>query len=254
MSRIIPKMLSLALVFMLSSLCAVVVHAQAMEQEMIDLVAQSEEFVDWLPQYPGWIGYAYGPDENGVWYVEFYDQAEEEWLGYANVDDATQEIIDSFAPKPLPAEEYQAGRVKVEMMVLDDPEVQGQLGNPALWEVETDYNRWDAIWEVNFYRGLEALTVSAYLTEEYFTIEEIVDPNALDAEAALEEARNRAIELAYSAEGIDVALNGHDDWITYTEHQGGAIWSVGFAAGDKALFYALVDLDRETVVESSVGG
>jgi hypothetical protein len=249
MSRLISKLLVMftcGLVLMAS----VAVYAQSTEQDMIDIVAESEEFVDWLPQYPNWVGHAYGPNEEGNWYVEFFDESGEEWLGYANVKDATGEILDSFAPKPLPADQYQTELLQVQPLVLADPEVQAQLTDPVLWDVTTDYNRYDSVWEVRFYRGIEAIVVQVTLNDDYITISDIFDPNELEEEDAIEAARNEAISLAYGGEGIDEALDGHDSWRTYTENQAGSIWSVSFAADDETLFFALVDVASDSILEA----
>nr|MCU0476312.1 hypothetical protein [Anaerolineae bacterium] len=59
----------------------------AAPQEIIDAVAESDTFADWLVNYPNYQFNASGPDENGIWYVEFYDEPWEEWLGYANINE-----------------------------------------------------------------------------------------------------------------------------------------------------------------------
>jgi hypothetical protein len=247
--RIPFKVFSLLFALIISLSAFAAVHAQATEQDMINIVADSEEFADWLAQYPNWVGHAYGPD-NGVWYVEFYDETEEEWLGYANVNEETGEFQDFFAPRPLPADQYQAELEKVQPLVLADPEILGRLVDPVLWDVETDFNRYEAQWEVRFYRGIEAMIARVRVDGDYITISEIFDPNELEEEEALEEARNEAISLAYGGEGIDAALDGHDNWETYTENQAGSIWSVTFAADDEALYFALIDVSSDAILEA----
>ncbi len=235
-------------------LALAVVPALAQEEgseRVIDLVASTEEFEAWLATYEGWIGYAWSSEEDGTWYVEFYDQAEEEWLGYASVLIETDEIVDSFIPIPLPPEEYDAGKERIEVLVLDDPEVQARLLDPLLWSMWTDFNRYDRVWEVWFSRGLESIVVTATLDEDSFSISDIADGNALDEETALQNARDEAISLAYSAPGIDVALEDHDDWITYAERQEDDVWSVSFVAGGDELFYALVNTAEDTVLDAS---
>jgi hypothetical protein len=224
----------------------------AAPQEIIDAVAESDTFADWLVNYPNYQFNASGPDENGIWYVEFYDEPWEEWLGYANINETTLEIIESYAPKPLSPDVYQAQLDVLRTYVLNDAEVLAWLNNvPDLWDVYPDYNRWDQRWELGFYRGIQGVRVLATVDEDdNVWISDIIDPNVLDEATARQEARDAAIALAYTAEGVDDALNGYDDWTTYVEQQGDTVWSVSFVSGEDALFFALVDLEREEVLQA----
>jgi len=252
---LVPFAFLLALLF--ASFVPIAVYAQLEEetqQALIQIVASSETFADWLVQYPNWKSNVYPSDTEGVWVVEFYTEAEDDWLGYATINAETGEIYESFAPKPLPTEVYQEQRDKVLKLTLDDPEVLAYLGDPILWDMYMDYNRYESLWDVYFYRGVDAVLVKASFVDTYFNIDSIVDPNELTEEQALDDARNQAISLAYGAEGVDTALEGHDDWRTYVEPQGGSRWSVSFAADDQELFYALVDIEVNVVLASQVGG
>jgi hypothetical protein len=246
------------LILIFTLLCALMitpVRAQdETEQALIQLVAESEEFADWLAQYEGWQGHAYPPEDGTVWYVEFYTAEEDDWLGYANIDANTGEIQDSLVPSPLPPDEFAAGQERVNKLVLNDPEVIAWLVDPILWYPYVDFNRYERIWEMHFYRGKEAVMVKVYLDEFNFSIQEIVDENVLTEEEALQNARDEAINLAYGAEGLDTALEGFDNWRTYVENQGGPRWSVTFAADERELFYALVDVAADKVIEASAGG
>lgn len=226
------------------------------EQRLIQIAAESDTFVDWLAQHEGWVGHSYPPDEGVVWYTEFFtNENNDEWLGYANVNAETGEIQDAFAPIPLPTDQFQEIQPRIQQLVLDDPEVQARVGDLATWDVYTDYNRYDADWEIAFYRGVEAVLVKATLEEgDDFSIHEIVNPHELTDEQNEQIARDTAIGLAYGAPDIDKALDGHDNWKTYVENQGGTRWSVSFNADDRELFYALVDVSSNKVLESSVGG
>ncbi|MBZ0283863.1 MAG: hypothetical protein K8L97_24205 [Anaerolineae bacterium] len=253
---VVPFALLLALLF--ASFAPLAVYAQSEEetqQALTQLVASSETFTDWLAEYPNWKSNVYPSDTEGVWVVEFYTEAEDDWLGYASINAETGEIYEAFAPKPLPPEVYQEQQAKVQKLTLDDPEVLAYLGDPILWDFYMDYNRYESVWDLYFYRGVEAVLVKAAIDENnYFSINSIVDPNELTEEQALDDARNQAISLAYSAEGVDAALEGHDDWRTYVEPQGGSRWSVSFAANDQELFYALVDIEVNVVLASQAGG
>ena len=219
---------------------------------LITLVAETEDFADWLTNYEGWQGEAWPKEEgeeDGLWYVEFKDEDDEEWLGYADVDVAG-DVENSFIPRPLPDDELAEGRARVRELVLADPEVAARLTDPLLWSIEVDYDRYDVNWDVNFYRGLEHLRVVAKLQEDEFYIEEVRNERTFGEEDAVAYAKDEAVRLAY--EEVGNALEGLDDWRTYVEHQGGAQWSVSFVAGEQERFYALVDVEGEQVLESYV--
>ena len=219
----------------------------------IELVSKTDEFASWLEQYPGWFGGASDDDGDGIWYVEFYAEEWEEWLGYANLELATGRIVESFIPLPLPQEEFQRGQDRLLPLVLGDPEIAAMLTDPILWEMWVEFNRWERVWQVYFYRGTQAILITATLNEEedYFTIDQISDPNALEDEELREALRDEAISLAYSGEGAGEALDGYDDWSTYTENLRSAVWSVSFVAhnGDE-LYFALVNVEDDTVLET----
>jgi len=250
------RTIRLVLLAMLALLAALPVLAQDEDPnraKVIFAVEHTDEFAEWLAAWPDYIPEAWGPDENGVWYVEFYDAAHEEWLGYANINGETYEILDSFAPTPLPTDVFQEQMPRVLTVVAHDAEVLAWLDNlPELWEVYADWNRWDQQWEVYYVRGIEQVTAYVVFDEEGgVQITDVVDPTALDDEEALAEARNSAINLAYQSPGIDEALSGHDNWTTYAQQQGGEdVWGVAFVDGDTPLFFALVDLAAGEVLST----
>jgi hypothetical protein len=233
-------------------------HAFAQDDEisqaLVQVVALSETFADWLPNYEGWYGNAWETEYPGVYYVEFYNGDGSEWLGYATINRATGEIYESFAPKPLSPDMYQHQLELIETLVLDDSEVAAVLGDARLWDRYTDYNRWEQVWEVRFYRGLDAILVRAALDEnDFFWLDSIADENELTEDQAIQDARDRAVSLAYDADGVDRALTGYDNWTTIVQHIRGSQWSVSFVVPERELFYALVDLATARVVESRIG-
>lgn len=252
MRKLVQSVVSIMLIAALFS--SVMVRAQdedPVRQALIDVVAGSEKFADWLVNYPNYQVNTWGPDEENVWGVEFYDEAGDEWLGYATIDADTLEIQDSFAPKPLPQDVYQAQLAVVTDYVLHDAEVLGWLENPDRWEMYPDWNRWEQVWDVAFYRGIDGVVVKASVDENNNVwIDRIVDPNQLSEEEALQNARDEAINLAYGAEGVWDALDGYDEWTSYAEQQGGTRWSVSFVVNDEVRFFALVDIELNTVLET----
>jgi hypothetical protein len=223
------------------------------EDRAIKWVSQTGEFAEWLAQYPNWVGYAY-QSEGVIYYVEFYNEAQDEWLGYAVVNIETGEISDSFIPRPLAPDVYAEQQERVQRLVLEDPEVLAVLVDPFLWQMYSDYNRYEQTWDIYFGRGTRAWLVRVTLDDYGYSIVEIIDPNQLSEEEALDAARNEAIMLAYTGDGIDRALEGYDNWYTYAENIGGAVWSVEFAADGRELFYALVNIETDEVLETEVGG
>lgn len=227
---------------------------EAIKGRVIQIAADSEMFSDWLAGHPNYHADAWGPDENGVWYVEFKNDGDEEWLGYANVNADTGEILDSFAPKPLPADVYQSQMPRVTAFVKADVEVLARLENNLdLWEVYTDWNRWDATWDVGFYRGIEGVVVKLNFDEnDNLYIEKIIDPNALSEDEVSDQMRDDAINLAYAADGVWQAIEGHDDWATYVEIQGESIFSVSFATDDTTLVTVIVNVTDGEVLDVRV--
>lgn len=251
------KSRALLLLVTLLSLTAIQVHAQADEatkQKVIQIAADSDMFKDWLSSHANYQSDAYGPDDNNVWYVEFKDELGNEWLGYANVNATTSEIQDSFAPKPLPPDVYQEQLPDITAFALADEEVLARLNyNPKLWQMNPDWNRWDATWDVTFAHGIDAIVVKLKFDEnQHIIMDKIADPNELDADKQAEKTHNDAINLAYGADGVWAALDGHDNWKTYVEHQGDNRWSVSFVDGDTNLSTVIVDVKTGKVLKIKV--
>lgn len=218
----------------------------------VQLLGDVPEVADWLDSYPDWTGDAWLDGEDGVHYhVDLYSAAADEWLGWGYVNVADGVVEDYFVPRELSAEEFQVGRETVEAFVFGDQEVLALLGNVADWDFDTWYNRWEANWEVWFWYGLDELVVTVNIWEDEAYLESIRNPAEFEAEQALENSKNQAIELAWQAEGIDQAVAGVDNWQTYVAQQGDTVWAVTFATEDRELFYALVDIESWTVLESS---
>jgi hypothetical protein len=243
---------------LLTALAILPVGAQS-EEEIREVVLAAlttdPVFVGWIDQFPDFDASVYAIDGN-LWQADFFNnENRDEWIGYGQVDISTAEVTEAYAPRPLDPETYQAQLPKVEVVVLADPEVLARLGDAALWERYTDFNRWEQRWEVYFVRGIESLAVGLWMNENgRMSVDEIFNPNELEAEEAEQAAKDEAINLAYSGEGIDAALEGYDDWTTYVEHVDGPRWTVSFNTGDAELFFALVDVEADAVVMVRVGG
>lgn len=248
------KSLALLLLAALLTFAGLRVYAQdneATKQKVIQIATESDMFKDWLAAHPNYKSDASGPDDSGIWYVEFKTADDSEWLGYANVNANTGEIKDAFAPKTLSTEVYQQQLPEVTAFALADTEVLARLNNnPKLWKMYPDWNRWDATWDVGFYRGIDGIVVKLKYDENQKPyIEKIVNPNELSDDEKLNKAQNDAINLAYGADGVGDALKGHDRWATYVEQQSDNGWSVSFVDGDTILSTVLVDVKTGKVLK-----
>lgn len=224
------------------------------EQQVIDRVLALPEAQEWLDRNPGWQTNVYTVDESeNIWQVDFCSGPDcNEWLGYGQVNLNTGEVLESFFARDLTTEEFAAGKPKIEQYVQYDPEIQVRLGNPDLWYHEVTWNRWDQVWEVNYSYGLEAFTVRLTISDETEKVEfdSIVDPNAMDAQTKENERLDRARQLIWEAEGVGEAVEGHDSWKSYVEHQGGDQYTVALVADGQQLFSALIDIETGTILDS----
>lgn len=216
-------------------------------QDAIIRVVYDEALADFLEQYPQWTAYAYAETET-QWHIDFYDEGS--WVGNVFLDTANNEIYDSYLVKDLSPEAFQTGKAKIEKLVFRDAEVLALLGDKDEWTYDISYNKWEQRWQMTFWRTIEALAIDFDEYDERFYIARMYDPYAFSAEEQEELERNKAIELAYAAEGIYEALEGLDAWHTYAEPIAEGIWGVEFSGGQR-FFYAVVDLAKEAVIEIS---
>ena len=226
------------------------------KQRAIDVIAAVPEVANYLGGFPDWKGNAWVHEEGtNIWKVEFHSEAADDWLGYGIVNLDTEEVRESFVPKPLEPEVFEERKAKVEVLVLGDAEVLARLENTDLWEQEVDFDRYERTWKMTFYRGIEAVAVdlNGDGDKDTFNIEKVYDPKAFDEEKAQRVARDRAIELSWEAEGIGESLDGTDNWRVYAEQQEGSHWTVEFATEERSLFSALVDIEAWEVLESRAG-
>jgi hypothetical protein len=226
------------------------------EARAIALVAAYEPFALMLVAYPEWTADAYMVDEAAnVWYVDFYDRPDGDWIAGGNINLDTEEIFDWYAPRDLTPAEFQVGQALIEAFLIDDAEILARQGNPADWGHDVTYNKWESQWEVYYWYGLDAfVAVISISDEEEVWLNDLVDPNALSAEQEARHRRDQAIELAWQADGIDVALDQIDNWTTYVEAQDGDRYTVAFVGDGQHYFVAYVDIGTWTVLEAGPPG
>lgn len=218
-------------------------------QDAIKLVLKNREVQDFLNAYPNWRASPYA-DSDTQWHVDFLDA--DDWIGNAHTDLESKDVFDIYLIKDLSDEDYRAGKEKIENLVLNDGEMLAILGDPSTWEYDINFNKWDQAWQMNFWRGIDEIGLSFWEDNGRFHIQDIFDPKAFSEQEQKELERNQAIEIAYSADGIDDALNGVYDWRTYAESHGGTVWGVEFTSGGK-LFYAVVDIESGEILEARAG-
>lgn len=226
------------------------------KQRAIDVIAAVPEVADYLKDFPDWTGNAWIHEEGtNIWKAEFNSEEADDWLGYGIVNLDNEEVYESFVPKPLGAEVFEERKAKVEALVLGDAEVLARLDNVDLWEQEVEFNRYERYWRMTFYKGIEAVAVALNGNgdDDAFSVERVFDPKAFDEEKAQRNARDRAIELSWEAEGIGESLDGMDNWRVYAEQREGSRWTVEFATKEKSLFSALVDIEAWEVLEAQSG-
>ena len=223
------------------------------EDEAIALLVAVPNVGLYLAGYPGWHGDAYEEGSNAdLFNVDFYS-AGDEWIGWGQANVTTGEVTDYYVPRELTAEEYAAQKPLVDRFILHDPEIAARLVEPALWGSDTQWNRWEQRWEVYYWYGIDSLVVILSLDGDNVYLQSIADPELLEAEAQDEANRNKAMEIAWSADGLWARLEGRDDWRTYVEPVeggGGNQYTVEFVSGDETLFAALVDIATETILAS----
>lgn len=222
--------------------------SSAAEAQAVDLLGKHPPIADFLSNYGAWVGYGW-EDDDGVWWLDMYTADDEEWLGWGGVNLETGEIVDFFVPRELSPEEFEVGKTQVENLVLNDPEVIALVGDLDGWEFSAEYDRWEGSWYMWFERGIDTWVVSVDSYEDEWWINEIYDPNQLEADELAEWNRDQAIELAWESEVLWDALDGVDDWITYVTPQDTTTYAVSFIGDHRELFYALVDIESWEILE-----
>lgn len=220
------------------------------QRRAIELIVKNKQVTTFLKDYPDWRAETYHDGET-TWHVDFYTG--DDWLAFAHINVETKGVFDTKLPKKLSEKEFAARKEKIEQIVFNDAEVLALLATVEDWDYEVNYDSYEEKWWMNFWRGIDTLTVDLYPDNNSFHIDRIYDPEAFDKEEAERVARDQAIELAWQAEGIGEALDGHDNWRTYAEPQEGNTWTVSFDISDKNLFSALVDVEAWEVLETKKG-
>ncbi len=220
-------------------------------QQAITLAVGHEEVQTFLEHYPNWRAETY-PDSDDLWHIDFYDG--DTAVGYTHVYLSSGELEpeETHLPEPLSPEERAEQEEAVKTLVFNDAEVLGILVAPELWDYSLEYDLFEGKWRMYFWRGLERLAIDFYAFDDGsgFDIERLYDPSAFEEAEAERVRRDEAVNLAYSAPGIDEALAGYDNWRSYAEPQGDDLWSVEFATEDESLITVLVDLETDEVVSA----
>ncbi|MEM7336108.1 MAG: hypothetical protein AAF490_28770 [Chloroflexota bacterium] len=220
-------------------------------KEAVLIFANHDTIPNFLAGYPNWVAEVWDEGEL-VFGINLLDGETQEWLGWGQIDLSDESIVDLYVPMDLPPEQFQAGRDRVEAFIFEDAEILARLGDVSLWGYDTYYNKWDSTFETYFYKGIEELLVVTVIDEQNdeLYINAIKDPSALTEAQTVNEAQDRAITIAYDAENVWDFIGEVDDWSTYVTPVEENQWLVEFVTTDARLFYALVDLSSEQIIES----
>ncbi len=223
------------------------------ERDSLAILVTDGPIARLLAQTPDWHVEMWENEEWQTMEIDLFD-ADWNWIawGAVSLEDNGRpvEIVDTAAPNPLTEEEYAAGIKMAEGLAQSDPAVIKALGDPAEWELYTWYDEWDGSWQVGFYKGLEEFGVRVEEYDNEWMVGDITNLALLEEEQQISDNQSRAIDLAWQADGIDDALFSEDvEWSTIVTHLGGTEYGVSFVTTDQELFFALVDIEAEQVLE-----
>ena len=255
-------MIKKTLITTLLMICALMivapVNAQDDEQHAINIALANEDVATVLADIDDYSVEAY-PEEEGLWGVEFFIETDDDWqwLGWVLVDMETAETIEVYMVRFLTEDELATIAAEAEQILLNDPEVLAALIDPELWEVYTWYIPEDQTYFVEFYRSIDAYVASFYLWDEdeelVLHFDSFTDGNALEAQEQIAHDRDTAILIAYESDDLYDAIADVDEWEVYAQNIRGSQWSIEFVSGNQRLYYALIDIETETVLESVAG-
>ncbi len=218
------------------------------KQEILLKVIKHTKVNNFLEQLDNWSADVY---VEGLWHIAFYEG--EDWVAEVLYDSASEELKADDLPKLLSQEEINVYEEAIKNHIFDDAEVREMFKNPNIYSKELVYHKFENYWSYYLFDGLDEFSIEIYPSgKNYFRIEQITNNNSLNADEQMEVNRNKAIELAYGAEGLDDVFEGFDDWYSYAEKYQDKLWMVEFAAEGKSLATILVDLANEVVLETKL--
>lgn len=222
------------------------------ERRALEILVKEKAIALLLADYDSWHVEMWFNEEEQRMEIDLFDD-EWNWLSWGAISLDENAVLEMYAPQPLTAEEYQTQQVQAESIVLDNGEVLAILGDPTKWERYAWYDEWEGAWEVAFYHGIDEYVVTVDNYDGEMVVGAIRNLVLLEEEQQVADNQNRAIELAWQAEGIDQELFGGDEemeWQTFVTHLENSQYGVSFATADGELFFALVDIDSQQVLES----
>jgi hypothetical protein len=210
-----------------------------------------------LEDLEGWWGQAY-PSRNGydIWRVELFT-ADDEELGWLDVQPETGIVYSYFVIPPLPEWLYAEREPEVKAFVARNERVRALIARPREDEMWVEYNRWEQHWGVY----IEADAHSLYVTVDYAPgdSEPVLDMiyfaemlsfaewrDAMEAEASV---------IAFSDPQVAAAVRGVQGWQAGAERlDGGDVWDVVYRVGETVLVTARVDVLSDRVIAVTLGG
>lgn len=220
-------------------------------QQALEILVQEKAIAMLLAGRDEWHVEMWFNEEEMLFEIDLFD-TDWEWISWGAVSLLENAVVEVYTPQPLTAEEYQVQQTQAQTVVLANPEVLAILGDPAEWEQDAWYNEWEASWDVVFYKALDEINVRVDTYDGEMAVSSIENLALLTEEQQVIDNQNQAIELAWGAEGVDEAIYNTDaEWQTVVTHIDGSQYGVSFVTTDHELFFALVDIESDEVVESS---
>jgi hypothetical protein len=249
--------LLLALCVVLLATVAVVPLAFAQEvteQDAIDLALTIPEVSALLEgrDESEWYMRAYNTENKyGVWRVNFYN-AEDEDKGFADVNPETGQVFVYECYFEMTDALRLAGEDIVKEAVINAPEVQELLEDPASYDMYVDYDTYNDWWGVYVADDEDSLWIT--LRFEGNTVSSFDNPEILEIYFSEVESYDEwysmksqeVIAIAFANPEVGLATADQQGWTTETEHIGGSMWMVWFKLGDEVLAEVSVDVGFRT--------
>lgn len=233
-------------------------HAQggeSPEKAAIDLAAKHPAIAPVLAARPEWRAMAYDTESVfKVWRVQFWDK---DWrgIGWADVSVERGKVYKielSEGPEPDDATRKAAETVLIPFLRAQTELV--QLMGGETWESYTEYNAYERLWRVTFYKAADAVQGAVRFNDAApfsFREPELVEisfPWLAPFGAWFVAQQQKAISIAFVDSRVAEAVRGVDGWKAESLPAEGSQWVVVFKVGDRTLIQALIDLTTGKVI------
>lgn len=224
----------------------------------ITAAAEHPAFADALARRPGWTASAFDAQNTyGVWRVQFWDAAGED-IGYADVVPTTGVVYYAEPHYGATTEQVQAAEITMRDFLVNHPEVQALVDDPAQYPIYVEYDGWNRWWGAYMDIGSDSL---------YFVVrfegggpEALHNPTLINLYFANipsyqewhDATSAEAIAVAFSQPEIAAALRGRTDWNAIAEPvdgYDGDVWTVYFRVGEETVAQATVKPHSDLIID-----